>query len=71
MTQGMEHFAYENRLRELGLFSLKKKRLWGDLIVAFQYVKGDLKKEGDKLFSRVCCDRTRGNCFKLKEERFR
>jgi len=39
--------------------------------VAFQYLKGICKKGGDKLFSRVCCDRTRGNGFKLKEGRFR
>jgi len=36
----------------------------------FQYLKGGYKKEGDRLFSRVCCDRTRGNSFKLKEGRF-
>ena len=40
-----------------------------DLIVAFQYLRG-YKKEGDKLFSRVCCDRTRRNGFKLREGRF-
>ena len=33
---------------------------------AFQYLKGGYKKEGDRLFSRVCCDRKRGNGFKLK-----
>jgi len=39
--------------------------------VAFQYLKGAYKKDGDKLFSRACSDRTRGNDFKLKEGRFR
>ena len=39
--------------------------------MAFQYLKGSYRKEGDRLFSRVCCDRTGGNGFKLKERRFR
>ena len=39
--------------------------------MTFQYLKGSYKKEGDRLFSSVCVDRTRGNCFKLKESRFR
>ena len=42
MIQGMEHYPYEDRLRELGQFSLEKKRLWGDLRVAFQYLKEGL-----------------------------
>ena len=37
----------------------------------FQCTKGICKKEGGGLFSRVCCDRTRRNGFKLKEGRFR
>ena len=66
MTQGMEHLPYENRLRELGLFSLQKRRVQGGLRAAFQYLKGSCKKEGDRLFSRVCCDRAWGNTFRLK-----
>ena len=48
MIQGMEHFSYKDQLKELGLFSLKK-RLQGDLRTAFQYLKGGCKKEGDSL----------------------
>ena len=71
MIRGLEHLPYRNRLKELGLFSLENRRLQGDLFEAFQYLKWAYKKDGDKLFSRACCDRTRGNGFKLKEGRFR
>ncbi|KAK4815396.1 hypothetical protein QYF61_001384 [Mycteria americana] len=71
MIRGLEHLSYEERLRELGLFSLEKRRLRGDLIAAFQYVKGAYKTDGGRVLSRACSGSTRGNVFKLKEGRFR
>jgi len=71
MIRQLEHLCCGERLRQLGLFSLQKKRPRGDLIAAFQYLKGACKKDRDRLFSKACCDRTRGNGFKLKEGKFR
>jgi len=65
------HLSYEERLSELGLFSLEKRRLWEDLIVVFHYLKGARRKEEDRLFSKTCCDRARSKGFILREGRFR
>ena len=53
MIRGLEHLSYKDKLRELGLFSLEKRRLQGDLIAVFQYLQGDYKQEGNQLFTRV------------------
>ena len=71
LIRGLEQLPYKDRLRELGLFSLEKRRLQGHLIAAFQYLKGAYKQEGSQLFTRVDNGRTRGNDFQLKEGRFR
>ena len=56
LIQGVEHFSSENSVRELGLCSLEKRRLRGDLRVVCQYLKRSYRKEGDRLFMRVSGD---------------
>ena len=71
MLPGMECISYEERLEKLGLFSLERRRLRGDLIEIYKILRGMDRVDSQKLFSRVEESITRGHRFKVRGARFK
>ncbi|KAK4828075.1 hypothetical protein QYF61_023135 [Mycteria americana] len=71
MMKGLEGKTYEERLRSLVLFSLEKRRLKGELITVYNFLKGGSRVGGADLLSLVTSNRIRGNGMKLHQGKFR
>ena len=69
--RGQENRPYNDRLRAMGLFSLEKHRLRGDLMTMYKFIGGDHQDLGERLFTRAPQGMMRSNGYKLLQDCFR
>ena len=67
----MEGISYEERLEKLGLFSLERRRLRGNLIKVYKVMRGMDRVDSQKLLPRVEESITKGHRFKVQGARFK
>ncbi len=65
LVRGLRHVPYEERLRQLNLFSLERRRLQSDLILAFRIFKGEVDLSPFDFFLRPPRAGLRGNTYRL------
>ncbi|RMC01247.1 hypothetical protein DUI87_22196 [Hirundo rustica rustica] len=71
LPKDLENKPYEVRLGELGLFSLEKRRLRGDFITLYHFLKGGCRQLGVGLFLQAATDRTRRHSLSLCQGKYR
>ncbi len=65
LVRGLSHVPYEERLRQLNLFSLERRRLRADLILAFKFFKGKVDRNPSDFFLRPPRAGLRGHTYRL------
>lgn len=71
IIRSLANMAYKERLKELSLFKLQKRRQRGDMMMTFKYVKIYFKEEGNKLYFMSMGTGTNSSRLKLQQGRFR
>ena len=69
LIHDLKDLSYEERLEELGLFTLCDRRLRGDMICLYKIFHGKTNINAKKIFTMDSDSITRGHMFKIKQQR--